>query len=210
VIGLNRFGGQVADTLTRLGHEVLAIDENPATVQRWTARLTYVVEADATDEAALRQVGVPDFEWAVVAMGVSVEASVLTVLALAEIGVPEIWARATSDKHAKILSSVGANHVIFPEAAMGNRVAHLITTKMIDFVEFSQGFAVAEIRAPAEAVGRVVGESGLRPKYGVTVVAVRPPDGDFGFATRQTMIPEGSLLVVAGTPEQVQRFAAAT
>ena len=83
-----------------------------------------------------------------VGIGTNLEASVLTVLALTEIGVPEIWAKATSVKHGKILSPVGAHHVIYPEAAMGERVAHLITGRMLDYIEFDDGFAIAKVRAP--------------------------------------------------------------
>jgi hypothetical protein len=130
VIGLGRFGGAVADSLVNLGHEVLGIDSNAHIVQDWSDRLTHVVEADATDTEAMRQLGVQDFSRAVVGIGTHLEASVLTVLTLAEIGVPEIWAKAISVKHGKILSSVGARHVIFPESEMGERVAHLITGRV--------------------------------------------------------------------------------
>ena len=117
-------------------------------MQRWSASLDRVVQADATEEQALRQLGIGDFRRAVVAIGASVEASVLTVLALVELGVPQIWARATSPKHAKILASVGAHHVIFPEAETGERVAHLIVSRMLDFIEFGDDFAIAKVPAP--------------------------------------------------------------
>ena len=210
VIGLNRFGGQVADTLTRLGHEVLAIDDNPATVRRWSQRLTYVVQADATDENALRQIGVADFERVMVAMGSSVETSVLTVLALTEIGVPHIWARATSDMHSKILSAVGAHHVVFPEAAMGDRVAHLVISKLLDFIAFEDDFAIAKTLAPPELVGRRLSETDIPGRYGITVVGVKGPGEAFEFATPQTVVPPGSVLIVAGSDAQVRRFAATT
>ncbi len=93
VIGLGRFGGQVADSLLRTGHEVLGIDENPKIVQQWADRLTHVAQADSTDNDALRQLGVHEFKRAVVGIGTDIEASVLTVLALTEIGITEIWPR---------------------------------------------------------------------------------------------------------------------
>lgn len=210
VIGLGRFGGQVADSLIRLGHEVLGIDDDTKTVQHWSERLTHVVQADSTDEVALRQVGVTEFPRAVVGIGTDIEASVLTVLALTEIGVREIWAKAISAKHGKILKSVGAHHVVYPEAAMGDRVAHLITSRMIDFIEFDDGFAIAKTRPPREAEGRTLADVGLRTKYGVTVVGVKMPGSDFTYARPETVVPAGSMLIVSGTTEQVQRFAAAT
>jgi trk system potassium uptake protein len=210
VIGLNRFGGQVADTLTQLGHEVLAIDEDPGTVHRWSQRLTYVVQADATDEAALRQIGVPDFQRAVIALGGSIETSVLAVLAVAEIGVPQIWARATSDKHAKILSTVGAHHVVFPEATMGERVAHLVVSKLLDFIEFEDDFAIAKTRAPRDVVGQSLAQSQVRKRHGVTVVGVKSPGQDFVYGRPETVVPANSVLIVAGKTGQVERFAGAT
>ncbi len=210
VIGLGRFGGQVAESLTRLGHEVLGVDEDTKLVQQWSDRLTHVVQADATDEDVLRQIGIREFGRAVVGIGTDIEASVLTVVALTDVGVRDIWAKAISAKHGKILRSVGAHHVIYPEATMGERVAHLITSRMLDFIELDDDFAIAKTRAPHEAVGRTLGEVGLRTKYGVTVVGVKAQGTDFVYATPETVVPSRGVLIVAGTTEQVQRFAATT
>jgi trk system potassium uptake protein TrkA len=210
VIGLGRFGAQVAQSLERMGHDVLAIDEDQTVVQRWSEHLTYVVQADATDNTSLHQVGVPEVGRVVVGMGSNIEASVLTVLALVEIGVKDIWARASSEKHAKILSSVGAHHVIYPEAIMGERVAHLITSRMIDFIEFEDDFAMAKTRVPEEVAGCTLAESGLRSKYGVTVVGIKRPGEAFEFGSHETFISRDAVLIVAGSTEQVRSFAAAT
>ena len=210
VIGLGRFGGQVAESLVRLGHEVLGIDEELKLVQHWAERLTHVVQADATDEEALRQLGVPDFGHAVVGIGTDIEASVLTVLALTEIGLREIWAKAITIKHGKILQSVGARHVIYPESEMGDRVAHLITTRMLDFIEFDDGFAIAKTRAPQEAYDRTLAEAALRTKYGVTIVGVKRRGEDFVYAQPDTVIRPGEVLIVAGRTDAVQKFAAKT
>ena len=210
VIGLGRFGGQVAASLVRLGHEVLAIDQDEQIVQRWSDKLTYVVQADATDEQALRQLGVGDLQRAIVGIGTDIEASVLTVLALSEIGVGEVWAKAITAKHGKILSAVGADHVIYPEAAMGERVAHLLASQMLDFIEFDDGYAIAKVRAPEEAIGRSLGDSKLRSKYGITVVGVKMTGSDFTYARPETMVYGGALLIVAGKTPDVERFAAIT
>jgi trk system potassium uptake protein TrkA len=210
VIGLGRFGGAVAATLQEMGHEVLGIDNDPKLVQEWSERLTHVAEADSTDEDALRQLGVPDFTHAVVGIGTHMEQSVLTVLALVEIGVPQIWAKSISPKHGKILSSVGANHVIYPESAMGDRVAHLITSRMIDFIEFDDDFAIAKVRVPHSAVGRTLADLGLRSKHGVTVVGVKEPGKEFAFATPDTVVPQNATLIISGPTSKVQKFAATT
>ena len=210
VIGLGRFGGAVADALQKLGHEVLGVDNNEKLVQEWSETLTHVAQADATDEEALRQLGVADFGHAVVGIGTHIEASVLTVLALTEVGVPEIWAKAISVKHGKILSSVGANHVIYPEASMGDRVAHLITSRLIDFIEFDDGYAIAKTRAPRDAVGKSLAEVGLRSTYGVTVVTIKEPGQGFQPARPETVIPGAGVLIVAGPTDKVYKFANVT
>lgn len=210
VIGLGRFGGAVADSLQRLGHEVLGIDSDEKLVQEWSEKLTHVAQADATDEEALRQLGVPDFGHAVVGIGTHIEASVLTVLALSEVGVKEIWAKAISAKHGKILAQVGANHVIYPESAMGDRVAHLITSRLIDFIEFDDGYAVAKTRAPKDAIGKTLGEVGLRTKYGVTVVTMKRPGENFDPAGPETVVHDNCVLIVAGPTDKVTKFAAVT
>ena len=210
VIGLGRFGRAVALSLARLGHEVLGIDSSPDAVQDLADRLTHVVEAESTNADALRRLGVHEFEHAVVGVGSDVEASVLTVLALNELGIPDIWAKAVSDQHGRILEKTGAHHVVFPEATMGERVAHLVTGQMIDFIEFDDGFAIVKTRTPEEAIGRSLAESALRSKYGITIVGVKRPQTDFTYATPETVVEKGDLLIVSGPTKQVEKFAAVT
>jgi trk system potassium uptake protein len=210
VIGLGRFGSAVALSLAQLGHQVLAIEEDAGKVQFYSDRLSHVVQADATDPHALRRLGVDSFNHAIVAIGTDLEASVLTVLALSEVGVADIWAKALQDRHGRILERTGAHHVIYPEAAMGQRVAHLITGKIIDFIEFEDNFAIVKTAAPEEAIGRSLGESGLRSKYGVTIVGVKRKGEAFTYATAETMIEEGDLLIVAGKTRECENFASRT
>ncbi len=210
VIGLGRFGGAVAQSLVRLGHDVLGIDEDAELVQSWADRLTHVVQADTTNGDALRRLGVHEFGRAVVGIGGNIEASVLTVLALSELGVGDIWAKALSPKHGRILERTGAHHVIYPEAAMGERVAHLVTGKMIDFIEFDDGFAIVKTRAPREAEGKTLAECALRSKYGVTVVGVKRPRADFTHARPETAVEQGDILIVSGPTKLVEAFAAVT
>ncbi|MDP9444277.1 MAG: TrkA family potassium uptake protein [Actinomycetota bacterium] len=208
VIGLGRFGTSVAMSLLRLGHEVMAIDEDDALVQKWADELTYVAQADSTDEEALQQLGVASFSRAVVGIGTDVEASVLTVLALVELGVREVWAKAISAKHGQILQRVGAHHVVYPETAMGERVAHMVTGAMIDYIEFEDGFAIARTKAPAEALDRSLAEAALRSKYGVTVVGVKRVGADFTYARPETVVHPRDQLIVSGPTAQVERFCA--
>jgi trk system potassium uptake protein TrkA len=208
VIGLGRFGSAVAESLVQLGHEVLCIDESAVLVQALGERLAHVVQADTSNAETLRQLGVAEFQHAVVGIGTDIEASVLTTLALSELGVPDIWAKASSRNHGRILERTGAHHVIFPEAAMGERVAHMVTGKMIDFMEFEDGFAIVKTCTPKEAVGRTLAASALRTRYGVTVVGVKRPKADFTYAVPETVPNEGDLLIVSGPTREVERFAA--
>ena len=210
VIGLGRFGGAVAASLLGLGHEVLGIDGDEEIVQDWSDRLTHVAAADSTDGDALRQLGVADFARAVVGIGSNIEASVLTVVTLTELEIGHITAKASSSKHGKILRSIGAHHVVYPEQAMGERVAHLITGKMLDYIEFDDGFAIAKVRAPRDATGRSLADVALRTKHGVTVVGVKRPGADFEYARPDTVVPRGCTLIVAGPTDKVERFAAVT
>lgn len=210
VIGLGRFGSAVALSLSRLGHDVLAIEEDAELVDQFSDQLTHVVQADATNPATLRRLGVQSFQHAVVAIGTDVEASVLAVLALSEVGVPDIWAKALQDRHGRILERTGAHHVIYPEAAMGERVAHMVTGKIADFIEFEDGFAMVKTGAPHEAFGLTLAQSALRSKYGVTIVSLKRPGQPFEYATADTIVEPGDTLIVAGETARVERFAALT
>ena len=208
VIGLGRFGGAVAQSLTQLGHDVLAIDQDERLVQEWSSRLAHVVQANTTSVEVLTQLSCRQFPHAVVAIGSDIEASVLTVLALADLGVPDIWAKAVSARHGRILERTGAHHVVYPEASMGERVAHLVTGKMIDFIEFDDDFAIVKTRPPREALDKTLAESALRTRHGITVVGVKRPRQDFTYAKPDTLVVEGDLLIVSGPTGKVEQFAA--
>ena len=208
VIGLGRFGGAVAETLVGLGYEVLAVDSDPGLVQTYSTKLTHVVEADSTNEAALEQLGAREFDKAVVAIGTDIEASILTTSSLSDLGVDDIWAKAVTEPHGRILARVGADHVVFPEKDMGERLAHVVSGKMIDYIELDDQFALVETCAPNEIVGRTLGESEVRRKYGITVVCIKTEGQPFTYATADTMIRENDVLVVAGETKQAEAFAA--
>ncbi len=208
VLGLGRFGTAVARSLVHLGPDVLAVDERPEIVQRYASDFTHVVAADTTDTEALRQIGPEQFEVAVVGIGTDIEASVLTVLGLLDLGVKEVWAKAISGKHAAILERVGATHVIRPESQMGKRVAHLVTGTMTDFIEFDDGFAIARTRAPECTVDRTLTDSDVRRKYGVTIVGVKTRGQDFTYAQADTFVTTGDELIVSGPTSKVEEYCA--
>lgn len=207
VIGLGRFGIAVAQTLERMGHEVLGVDKRPELVQEYARDLTRAVEADCTSMTVLRQLGASDFDGAVVAIGSDIEASVLTVLALSDLGVKNIWAKATNDKHARILERTGANHVVFPEQRMGERVAHLLNERLLDFISFGDEFAIARLKAPEPVVGLPLLMSECRKRFEVTVVGVKRKGEDFIHAVPDTIILPDDELVVSGRIEHIENFA---
>ncbi len=207
VIGLGRFGSALAETLVGLGHEVLGIDANPKVIQTAASRLTHVVEADGTNIEAMRQLGVGDFARGVVAIGTGIEASILTTSVLSDLKLPNIWAKAINAPQGRILERVGAHHVVFPEHDMGERVAHLVAGRMLDYLELDTGFALVKTRAPAELVGQTLAEAKVRRRYAITVVCIKPEGQSYTFATPDTLVGANDLLVVAGEPRYAEGFA---
>lgn len=205
VVGLGRFGSAVAMALVEMGKEVMAIDESAELVQRYAAELTHVVQADTTDEEALRQLGVSSFDRAVVAIGTDIEASVLTVLTLSEAGVEEIWAKAITSKHGKILERVGAHHVVYPERAMGQRIAHQIVGSLEDYLAF-EGYALARIKAPTMLWGVPLSKSDVRTRHRVTVVGIKEQGGSYTYADHTTIPHRGDELIISGTVKSVEKF----
>ncbi|GMM92677.1 potassium channel family protein [Qipengyuania sp. MTN3-11] len=208
VIGLGRFGGAVALTLERMGHEVLGADADPARVQEFSRQLTQTVEADCTDHDVLVKLGTDSFSSAVVGIGSDIEASVLVVLALSDLAVPNIWAKATNERHGRILERTGAHHVVFPEQRMGERVARLVNERLLDFISFDNDFAIARLAAPEPIVGLPLVTSQCRKKFDVTVVGVKREGEDFLHAVPDTIILPGDMLVVSGKVEKIEAFAA--
>ncbi|WP_279433677.1 TrkA family potassium uptake protein [Actinomadura sp. KC345] len=207
VIGMGRFGSALALELARRGTEVLAIDNRPKIVQALSGRLTHVLTADATDIDTLRELGVDEFYRAVVAIGGDLEASILATSILAELEIDDIWAKAVTHQHKRILERIGAHHIVLPEHDMGERVAHMVSGRMLDYIEVDQDFALVKTHPPRELVGVPLGETRLRSKHGVTVVSVKPAGEKFTYATPDTILQYGDVILVAGSIEKVERLA---
>ena len=206
VIGLGRFGASIALTLESLVTQVLAIDTSEDLVQKYSGQLTHVVRADATQPEVLAQVGAADFSIAVVGVGTSIEASVLIAANLVDLERPVLWAKAISAAHGKILRRIGAHHVVYPEADAGKRVAHLVNGRLMDFIEFDDGFAIVKMRPPREVQGMTLAESDIRSIHGVTVVGVKSPGKDFTYAEPSTMVTSHDLLIVSGHTHLIEKF----
>ncbi|MFD1721979.1 potassium channel family protein [Amnibacterium endophyticum] len=208
VIGLGRFGSALALELMETGSDVLGVDSREELVQRMNGRLTHVVRADSTQESTLRELSLPDFERVVVAIGTDLEASILTASLLLEFGVPQIWAKAVSDAHGAILTRLGVHNVVYPEKDMGRRIAHRVQGNLQDFVELGDDFAAVRTRPPSYLVGKTVAEAKTRDNLGVTITALKRPDGGWHHCTTDSVIGADDLLLVTGPTKKAERFAA--
>lgn len=208
VIGLGRFGSAVALELTKLGHRVIAVERNSALAETYVNKVYKVVHADMAKSAALEMIRSAEPKIAIVGIGSSVESSVLAAANLVDAEVPSIWAKALTPEHKRILTRIGVHHVISPEADSGRRVAHLVNGKLLDYIEFDDGFAIVKVNPPTEAIGFTLEQSAIRRKYGVTVVGVKAPGEDFTYAVPQTKISSHHMLIVSGPTELIERFAA--
>ena len=207
VIGLGRFGAAAALELHRLGHTVVAVEKDSYLAEAYSRKLSRVIQADAAAPDTADLARMRSFRLAVVGIGSSVEASILTAGSLIDAGVPSIWAKAVSPEHARILERIGVQHVISPEADSGQRVAHLVNGKMLDYIEFDDGYAIVKMAPPRECVGFTLGQSQIRSKYGVTVVGVKAPGEDFSHAVPETRVTAAHTLIVSGPTELIERLA---
>lgn len=207
VIGLGRFGRSLALTLVELGHDVLAVDADYEKVQAASRNLQHVVQVDATDIDAMRDIGAADFETGVVAIGSDTESSIIATYVLVDLRIPRVWAKAITTSHGEILERVGAHRVIFPERDMGVRMAHTLSGQTIDYLELDENFALVETTAPREVVGKPLAKAEIRKRFDCTVVAVKQEGGMFTYATPETVLEVGDILVVAGEPRKAEQFA---
>lgn len=206
VIGLGRFGSSLALTLAKMGHEVLAVDSDEDRVSEICDSVTHAVQADATDEDALSDLGLKNFDVVVVAMK-AFEPSILVTLYLKELGCRRVIVKAASSEHARILSKIGADSVIFPEKDMGERVAYsLVSGSVIDYIELSPEISVVEIEVSRKLSGRTLRDLDLRNRMGLTVVAIKRDDNVNVFVSPDEPLREGDVLVAVGSNEGVKKL----
>lgn len=207
VLGLGRFGGAVATELHRLGNRVTALELDPSLAETYLARVGRIVQGDATSVTTIEELKPHTFSASVLAIGSSIEASVLAAVNLIDGEAPKVWAKAVSPEHARILNRIGVHHVLSPEIESGKRLAHLIGSRLMDYIEFDDGFAIVKMTPPQEAVGFTLEQSSIRSKYGVTVVGVKSPGQDFTYARPETKVRNGDLIIVSGPTALIERMA---
>ncbi|KXS48128.1 MAG: trk system potassium uptake protein TrkA [Halanaerobium sp. 4-GBenrich] len=207
VVGLGRFGVSVATTLAENGHDVLAIDRDPEKVQAISGDVTHAVEADATDEEALKTLGVRNFDVAVVSIGDNVSANILCTLILKELGVPYVIVKAPDKLHGKVLSKVGADRIVYPERDMGVRIAqNLISSNVLDYIEFAPEYGVIEILASDNMIGKTLKELELRASFDVNVMAIKRGDQLYISPGAEDKIEIGDKLVLMGKNENLDKM----
>lgn len=209
VIGLGSFGSNVAKTLYQRGHEVLAVDRDKAKAEAAKDYSSHSVHMDSADKENLEALGIRDMDVVIVSLGPEMEASILTVLYLHELGVKRVVAKALTEDHAKILEAVGATEVIYPEKDMAIRTALKLTSpNILECLPLSSGVSIQEIAPPEKFIGKSLKELDLRNKYGVQVIAVREliPERTIYIPRADFVIKDSDILVVMGEEEKLERI----
>ncbi|RMH31318.1 MAG: TrkA family potassium uptake protein [Nitrospirae bacterium] len=219
VIGLGRFGYSVAETLVKKGCEVLAIDRDDEKVQAISDIATFAVQCDATDERALKAVSAQNVDVAVVSIGENIEASILIVQTLKEMGVKSIVAKAVAPIQGKILQNLGVDEVIYPERDTAIRLAHrLVSPNVLEYLELAPGYSIEEITVPDRYSGMTLAETKIREDYNLNVIGIkkqvtrmvkgRMMKGEtFNFTpSPDDVVEKGDVLVIIGKEEDLDRF----
>ncbi len=207
IIGMGRFGSSVAKSLHGLGYEVLAIDSSESRTHEVVNWVTHAVQADSTDEDALRALGVRNFDVVVVAIGQDIQSSILTTLILKDMGVPTLIVKAQNELHGKVLKKIGADKIIYPERDMGVRVAHnLISPNILDHIELSEDYSIVEIRATSGLIGKNLRELDIRAQYGCNVMAIKTGDKMNIAPHADDRLKPEDILVVVGRNDNLQQF----
>lgn len=200
VIGLGRFGSNIALSLYEMGHEVLAIDREIKKVQDFSNDFTHVVQADSTDENALREIGIVNFDVVIVAIGADIAANIMTTLLLKEMGVKYIVSVARNHLQMKVLKKIGTNRIVAPEYDMARRVAYNLTSSTVmDYIELSSEYSIAETTVPKILIGKTLIDADMRSIYNINVVAIKR-NGDIIIPPPPTeKLQEGDVIVIVGS-----------
>ena len=209
IIGLGRFGTSLANTLFSMGHDVLAMDDDEKKVQAISSQITRTVQADATDEAILKELGVSNFDVAIVTMGEAIQNSVLSTILLKRLGVPYVIARAENELHGVILDKIGADKVVYPEREMGVRVAHgLLLTDVLDYIPVAPSYGVSKLAMPPYFVGKSLSELGLGRggKWGLAVLLIQRGKEVIVTPDRAELVKQDDVLIVSGIDDKLEQF----
>lgn len=206
VIGLGRFGCSLAKTISQLGNDVLAIDKDEERVQEIADHVTHAIQMDATDEAVLQNIGIRNFDVAVVSIS-DVQENIMSALLIKEMGVKYIIATAHNEKHKRVLSKIGVDKVILAEQDMGIRVAHnLVSSNILDYIELSAEYSIMEVEALDDWIGKTLKDLALRKKYGINVVAMKNSKSVNISPSADDIVHEGDIIVALGAVKTLRNF----
>ena len=206
VIGMGRFGTEVARRLCEQGCEVMAVDMSSELVQQISPYVTHAVVADARDKEVLRALGVRDFDCAVVAIGGSLGDSVLATLNVKELGVPRVVCKAHDDVHRQVLLKLGADQVVIPEHEQAARLAKSLSSyNVLDYIELSGEYGIIEVPAPKSWVGKSLKELNVRAKLGVNILAVKQDDIINVSPSADYPVRAADILVVLGDTDALEK-----
>jgi len=209
VVGLGRFGTSVASSLSDAGYDVLAIDSSERQVQAASAQISHVVQADATSETVLNELGIKEFDIAIVAVGSDIQSSVMATVLLKKLGIPYVVARSNNVLHGEILKKIGADKVVFPEYDMGNRVAHeLLLGKVADYLSLTRRYGLISIEATPELGGHTLADLDLGPrgKESVAALIIRRVNEVILNPSLSEVVKAGDMLILAGTDDGLESF----
>lgn len=209
VIGCGRFGQSVAIKLAELGSEVMVVDDNEEIIQSISDKVTYAVQADATDENALKALGIRNFDVAIVTIGSDIQSSILVTLMVKELGVKHIVAKAQNPAHAKVLYKIGANRVVFPEKEMGVKIAKsLVSSNVLDLIDLAPEYSIVEIKMKDEWIGKSLVDINMRRQFQVSVIAIRRNDELDINVEPDRILMKDDVLVIVGNNSDIKKIEA--
>lgn len=207
VLGLGDFGMSVAKTLAQNGYQVLAVDDNEDHVQEISDYVTQVVKGDVEDVDMLKSLGLGEMDAVVIGIGNNLEASIMATIVAKEEGVPFILAKVNNEIHETVLKKLGVNHVLYVEKAMGEKVArNLIYGRLLEFIELSDQFSMAEVRVPEDWIGKTLRQLNLRGRFGLNVVALKYPSGIEPVPNPDRTLQKTDALIVIGDNRQLEKI----
>jgi trk system potassium uptake protein len=209
VIGMGRFGMSLAVTLAAAGHDVLAIDKDETRIKNIASQLTHAVQADSVNETVLKELGIADFDIAIVAIGSAIESSVLTTILLKKLGVAYVIARANDELHGSILEKIGADSVVYAERQMGMRVAHGVTlTEVSDYMTITPSYGVVKYKIPPQLDGESLStlEFGQTGKREVAALLLQRKNEVIVAPDKTQIVKTGDILIMSGSDDKLEKM----
>lgn len=207
VIGCGRFGTAVATTLEELGNQVMAIDIDEDAVQRISDKVTYSAIVDVTDEHALIDLGIANFDAVIIGIGSDFRAAIMSILVSKELGVKHVVCKVADEIQSKVMLKLGADNTIMPERDAGKRLAHsLMSRNVLDQMVLSDEVSIYEINLPSKWAGKSIGQLDLRKQYNINVIAIKRDGKTILTIQPSRVFEEGDIVILAGDNEIIKHI----